>query len=69
MSTIAPLTMHSAELIIPLRSLDYGTYKLVFSSRMWDSSIADPNWTRKLPFYNEVYTYVKINKSPLKVIH
>ena len=33
MSTIAPLTMSSAELIIPKRSLEYGTYKLVFSSR------------------------------------
>ena len=59
--------MDSAELIIPLRSLDYGTYRLVFNSRMWDSSIADPNWTRKLPFYNEVFTYINIKKSPLKV--
>ena len=59
--------MNSAELIIPKRSLEYGTYKLIFSSRMWDDSIADPNWTRKLPFFNEVFTYIKINKSPLKV--
>ena len=33
---------------------------------MWDDSIADPNWTRKLPFSNNVFTYIKIKKSPLK---
>ena len=60
-------TLTSAELIIPIRKLDYGIYKLVFSSRMWDKSIADPNWTRKLPFFNEVFTYIKIKKSPLRV--
>ena len=54
-------------MIIPALSLDYGSYKLVFNSRMWDTSIADPNWTRKLPFSNDVFTYIKIKKSPLKV--
>ena len=63
---IAPATYTSSELIIPGRSLHYGTYKLVFTSRMWDDSIADPNWTRKLPFSNDVFTYIKIKKSPLK---
>ena len=33
---------------------------------MWDDSIADPNWTRKLPFSNNVFTYIRIKKSPLK---
>ena len=63
---IAESTFESSELIIPARSLHYGTYKLVFTSRMWDDSIADPNWTRKLPFSNDVFTYIKIKKSPLK---
>ena len=63
---IAESTFESSELIIPARSLHYGTYKLVFTSRMWDDSIADPNWTRKLPFSNNVFTYIKIKKSPLK---
>ena len=67
LSALAPLTWESAELIIPALSLDYGSYKLVFNSRMWDTSIADPNWTRKLPFSNDVFTYIKIKKSPLKV--
>lgn len=44
----------------------YGTYKLVFTSRMWDDSITDPNWTRKLPFSNNAYTYFKVKESPLK---
>ena len=63
---IAAPTFTSSELIIPARSLSYGTYKLVYTSRMWDDSIADPNWTRKLPFSNNVFTYIKIKKSPLK---
>ena len=63
---MASSTFASSELIIPARSLSYGTYKLVFTSRMWDDSIADPNWTRKLPFSNNVFTYIKIKKSPLK---
>ena len=63
---IAPMTMDKAELIIPARTLEYGIYKLVFNSRMWDDSIADPNWTRKLPFFNSAATYIKIKKSPLK---
>ena len=63
---ITASTFESSELIIPARSLHYGTYKLVFTSRMWDDSIADPNWTRKLPFSNNVFTYIKIKKSPLK---
>ena len=64
---IAPLTMTSAELIIPSRTLDYGSYKLILTTRMWDNSIADPNWTRKLPFQSQVFTYFTIIKSPLKV--
>ena len=63
---IAAPTFTSSELIIPARSLSYGTYKLVYTSRMWDDSIADPNWTRKLPFSNDVFTYIKIKKSPLR---
>ena len=63
---IAASTFTSSELIIPTRSLGYGTFKLVFTSRMWDDSIADPNWTRKLPFSNDVFTYIKIKKSPLR---
>ena len=63
---IAAPTFASSELIIPTRSLGYGTFKLVFTSRMWDDSLADPNWTRKLPFSNNVFTYIKIKKSPLK---
>ena len=65
-STIAPDTFENSELIIPGLSLPYGIFKLVFTSRMWDDSIADPNWTRKLPFSNNVFTYIKIKKSPLK---
>ena len=67
MKMVAPLTMESSELIIPSLTLAYGTYKLVFNSRMWDTSIADPNWTRKLPFFNDASTYIKIKKSPLLV--
>ena len=63
---IAAATFASSKLIIPARSLSYGTYKLVYTSRMWDDSIADPNWTRKLPFSNDVFTYIKIKKSPLR---
>ena len=33
---------------------------------MWDETIADPNWTRKLPFFNSVSTYFRVKKSPLK---
>ena len=66
LQSVAPLTVTSSELIIPARSLSYGTYKLIFTSRMWDDSIADPNWTRKLPFANNAFTYIKIKKSPLR---
>ena len=48
------------------RSIEYGTYKLIFTSRMWDDALADPNWTRKLPFSNDAFTYIKVKKSPLK---
>ena len=65
-SKISPDTFENSELIIPGRSLPYGIFKLVFTSRMWDDSIADPNWTRKLPFSNNVFTYIRIKKSPLK---
>ena len=33
---------------------------------MWDDTLADPNWTRKLPFSNDAYTYINVKKSPLK---
>ena len=33
---------------------------------MWDDALADPNWTRKLPFSNDAFTYIKVKKSPLK---
>lgn len=66
LASIAPATFQNSELILPARSLPYGIFKLVFTSRMWDESIADPNWTRKLPFSNNVFTYIKIKKSPLK---
>ena len=56
------------ELIIPARSLDYGTYKITFNARMWDDSIADPNWTKKLPFENDAFTYIKIKPSSLKAM-
>ena len=65
-SSIAPSTYENSELIIPLRTLPYGIFKLIFTSRMWDDRIDDPNWTRKLPFSNNVFTYIKIKKSPLK---
>ena len=48
------------------RSIEYGTYKLIFTSRMWDDALADPNWTRKLPFSNDAFTYINVKKSPLK---
>ena len=66
LAAIAPATFQNSELILPARSLPYGIFKLVFTSRMWDESIADPNWTRKLPFSNNVFTYIRIKKSPLK---
>jgi hypothetical protein len=66
LATVAPATVNGAQLIIPALSLAYGTYKLVFTSRMWDKALADPNWTRKLPFSNQASTYIKVNKSPLK---
>lgn len=64
---IAPM-MGMPELIIPARSLDYGTYKITFHARMWDDSIADPNWTKKLPFENDAFTYIKIKPSALKAM-
>ena len=33
---------------------------------MWDDTLADPNWTRKLPFSNDAFTYINVKKSPLK---
>ena len=66
LSVVAQSTYTSSELIIPQRSLMYGIYKITFTSRMWDDSISDPNWTRKLPFSNDAFTYIKIKKSPLK---
>ena len=68
MQIVAPLTFQAPELIIPPRSLLYGTYKVTFTARMWDDSIADPNWTKKLPFQNDAFTYIKIIESPLKVM-
>ena len=66
LAAIAPTTFQNSELILPARSLPYGIFKLIITSRMWDDSIADPNWTRKLPFSNNVFTYIRIKKSPLK---
>ena len=43
----------------------YGIYKITFTARMWDDSIEDPNWTRKLPFVNDASTYIRIKPSPL----
>ena len=68
LQTVAPLTIESSELIIPPLSLGYGTYKITFTARMWDDSIADPNWTKKFPFLNDAYTYIKIKKSSLKAM-
>ena len=66
LTALAPDTVSSTKLVIPARSLIYGTYMLKYTSRMWDDTIADPNWTRKLPFANDAFTYIKIKKSPLK---
>ena len=68
MKLLAPLTIENAELIIPQRSLSYGTFKITFSARMWDDSIADPNWTKKFPFANNAFTYIKIKASPLRAM-
>jgi hypothetical protein len=65
---LAPLTIENPELIIPPRSLGYGTYKITFTARMWDDTIADPNWTKKFPFLNDAFTYIKIKASPLKAM-
>ena len=62
---IAPDTMSKAELIIPARMLEYGTYKVRFFSRMWDERDEDPMWTRKLPFERDAYTYIEIIPSDL----
>ena len=35
---------------------------------MWDDTITDPNWTRKLPFSNNAYTYIKVDKSPIQAM-
>ena len=32
---------------------------------MWDSNLADPMFTHKLPFERDVFTYIQINASPL----
>eukprot|EP00095_Tigriopus_kingsejongensis_P010701 maker-scaffold179_size282488-snap-gene-0.18 protein:Tk10701 transcript:maker-scaffold179_size282488-snap-gene-0.18-mRNA-1 annotation:"hypothetical protein IscW_ISCW000316" len=54
-----------AELIIPPRTLEYGTYKLRFYSRMWDDSDQDPLWTRKMPFERDAFSYIAIKPTPL----
>lgn len=62
---VAPDTYDMADLIIPPRTLLYGTYKLRFFSRMWDYGDADPLWTRKLPFERDAFSYIAITPTPL----
>ena len=50
MKQLAPDTWDEAELIIKPRSLMYGVYKLSFYSRVWDTNVEDPLFTRILPF-------------------
>ena len=47
---LAPDSWNQAELILKPRTLMYGVYKLIFSSRMWDTNDADPLFTHVLPF-------------------
>ena len=47
------------------RKLNYGVYLLNFFSRMWDDDDEDPNWTRKLPFEGDAYTFIEILPTPL----
>ena len=63
--TIAPDSYDKAELIIPPKALEYGVYKLRFYSRMWDDNPEDPNWTHKLPFERDAFTYVEVLPTPL----
>ena len=53
------------KVLIFFRSLLYGVYKVKFFSRMWDDDDQDPNWTHKLPFEGEAYTYIEILPTPL----
>ena len=70
LSVIAPQTFEGQELIIPPRSLSYGTYKIKFIARMWDATIADPNWTQKFPFINDAFTYIKAYfEQCLNIVH
>ena len=62
---ISPTSYDKADLIIPPRSLAYGVYKLRFYSRMWDENPEDPNWTHKLPFERDAYSYIEIIGTPL----
>ena len=62
---ISPLTYQNAELVIPSRALSYGVFKVAFTTRIWDDSISDPNWTHKIPFFSDDFTYLKIIKSEL----
>ena len=62
---IAPDWYDKAELTLAPRSLAYGVYKLKFYSRMWDDRDEDPNWTRKLPFERDAFTYIEILPTPL----
>ena len=36
-----------------------------FFSRMWDENDEDPNWTHKLPFEGDAYTFIEILPTPL----
>ena len=65
MKDVAPETMQNAELVIPIRSLDYGTYRFTYTARMWDDNPEDPNWTHKFPFQSTTFTYIKIIATPL----
>eukprot|EP00094_Tigriopus_californicus_P011733 TCALIF_11336-PA protein Name:"Similar to lov-1 Location of vulva defective 1 (Caenorhabditis elegans)" AED:0.02 eAED:0.02 QI:96/0.94/0.83/1/0.71/0.80/36/119/3138 len=65
--SVAPDTYDMADLIIPPRTLLYGTYKLRFFSRMWDYGDEDPLWTRKLPFERDAFSYIAITPTPLVV--
>jgi hypothetical protein len=50
-------TIYYAELVLPSRALDYGTYKFVYKLSMLD--------TNNLVFENEAFTYVKIVQTGL----
>ena len=47
-------------LLFVTRTLGYGIYKLRYIMRMWDSNVADPLFTHKLPFEKDVFTYIEI---------